>query len=117
MRSSFSIGCFFFVVALSVVGCGGSSQGDGTSAEGTGSTGGEATAARVVPVGEATIGDTTTCPVSGETFVVTAESPHVQHEGRTYYFCCPGCDARFQANPAQFLGAPPAAETSSAPAS
>ena len=52
---------------------------------------------------EATIGDTTTCPVSGETFVVTAESPHVEHDGLTYYFCCAGCDARFAADPHQYL--------------
>jgi YHS domain-containing protein len=120
MRSFFSVGSVAVLVAL-WVGCGGSSSAsESGSSEGTASastTGSETAAARVVPPGEATVGDTTTCPVSGETFVVTAESPRVEHEGRTYYFCCPGCDARFQANPAQFLGAQPAAETSAASAS
>ena len=57
----------------------------------------------LVPIGEAQIGDRSTCPVSGEEFVVTESSPTVTHEGRTYYFCCPHCAERFQANPAQFL--------------
>jgi Cu+-exporting ATPase len=53
--------------------------------------------------GEATIGDTTTCPVSGDEFEVTAKSPKVEHEGKTYYFCCGGCDKKFQADPAKYL--------------
>jgi YHS domain-containing protein len=114
MRSSSRIGSFALVLAF-LVGCGGSGQStESSSTETSASTGagGEAAAARVVPPGEATIGDTTTCPVSGETFVVTDASPHAEHEGRTYYFCCPGCDARFQANPAQYLQPQPAAEES-----
>lgn len=106
------------VLALAGVGCGGGSSSATTEGQsGGGETSGDQTAsATIVPPGEATIGDTSTCPVSGETFVVTAESPHVEHEGRTYYFCCPGCDARFQANPEQFLSPAPAS-TEAAPAS
>jgi len=59
--------------------------------------------APLVPPGEAGVGDRTTCLVSNEEFVVTADSPHAEHEGRTYYFCCPPCVARFQANPDQYL--------------
>jgi YHS domain-containing protein len=59
----------------------------------------------LVPPGEAGIGDRSTCPVSGEEFVVSQNSPSVEHEGRTYYFCCPGCAKRFQADPAQYLDA------------
>ncbi len=94
------------LVALMAIGCGGASEGSETSATTEQSAGGEATTettAQVVSPGEATIGDTTRCPVSGETFVVTADSPHVEYEGRTYYFCCPGCIERFQADPAAFL--------------
>lgn len=58
----------------------------------------------LVPPGEARVGDRTTCPVSGEEFVVSESSPSVEHEGRTYYFCCPGCAEQFQANPDQYLG-------------
>ncbi len=98
---------------LGLVGCGGGSSSSTETASGTTSSGGEMhhetttteTSANVVAPGQATIGDTTTCPVSGETFVVTAESPHVEHDGLTYYFCCAGCDTRFQADPHQYLTA------------
>ena len=60
-------------------------------------------AAQLKPAGEATIGDRTTCPTSGEEFTVTAASPKVEHEGKTYYFCCGGCDAKFSADPAKYL--------------
>lgn len=49
------------------------------------------------------IGDVTTCPVSGEVFTVTADSPKAEHEGGTYYFCCQGCVEDFVAAPARFL--------------
>lgn len=53
--------------------------------------------------GEASVGDTTKCPVSGEEFVVAADSPKVEHDGKTYYFCCASCMKKFEANPAKFL--------------
>lgn len=61
-------------------------------------------ASAVVPIGEAKVGDKTLCPVSKEEFVVTASSPKVEYEGKTYYFCCPGCDAKFKADPKKYLG-------------
>jgi YHS domain-containing protein len=68
--------------------------------------GGEATATGpLVPVGQATIGDRSTCTVSGEEITITESSPHAEHDGRTYYFCCPHCLERFQANPHEFLPA------------
>jgi Cu+-exporting ATPase len=37
----------------------------------------------------------------------TAKASHV-HDGRTYYFCCPSCAAKFQADPARYsAGAAP----------
>ncbi len=40
-------------------------------------------------------------PVCGMT--VTAQSPHsVQHQGRTVYFCCAGCAAKFRTDPAKY---------------
>jgi YHS domain-containing protein len=57
----------------------------------------------LVPNGEAKVGDRTTCPVSKETFLVAADSPSAEHEGKTYYFCCPGCDGKFKADPKQYL--------------
>ena len=35
--------------------------------------------------------------------MVTADSPKADHNGKTYYFCCPGCDKKFKADPAKFM--------------
>ncbi|MCS6857301.1 MAG: YHS domain-containing protein [Sandaracinaceae bacterium] len=85
---------------ITLEGCGGSSTPSEQSLSHA-SSGGESS--NIVPPGEAKIGDTTRCPVSGETFVVTENSPKVEHDGRTYYFCCPHCAERFRQNPHQFL--------------
>jgi YHS domain-containing protein len=53
--------------------------------------------------GEATIGDRTTCPATHEEFTVTAESPKVEYKGKTYYFCCAGCDKKFSQDPEKYL--------------
>lgn len=53
--------------------------------------------------GEAKVGDTTKCPVSGEEFTVEATSQKVEHDGKTYYFCCGGCKKKFEADPAKYL--------------
>ncbi len=53
--------------------------------------------------GEANVGDTTKCPVSGEEFVVEATSPKAEHAGKTYYFCCGGCKKKFEESPEKFL--------------
>jgi YHS domain-containing protein len=56
----------------------------------------------LVAPGEAKVGDRTKCPVSGHEFVVTADSPHAEYNGKTYYFCCPDCPKAFEANPEKF---------------
>jgi YHS domain-containing protein len=53
--------------------------------------------------GEATIGDKTSCPISKEVFTVSASSPKVDYKGKTYYFCCGGCDSKFKENPEKYL--------------
>lgn len=53
--------------------------------------------------GEAKVGDKTICPVSHEEFTVTAESPKVELDGKTYYTCCPGCAKKLQAEPKRYL--------------
>lgn len=58
--------------------------------------------ADVKPLGEAKVGDTTKCPVSGEEFVVEATSPKTEIDGKTYYFCCAGCKKKFESDPAKF---------------
>src|SRR5215831_19353273 len=59
--------------------------------------------APLVAPGEAKVGDRTKCPVSGHEFVVTADSPHAEYNGKTYYFCCPDCPKAFAANPEKFV--------------
>ena len=48
---------------------------------------------------------TTTCPVMKESFKPNAKTPSATYEGKTYYFCCPGCDKKFLANPSKYLAA------------
>ena len=61
-----------------------------------------ASAVVVKAPGDAKIGDTTKCPVSGEEFVVEATSLKTEHDGKTYYFCCGGCKKKFEAEPGKF---------------
>ncbi|HET9289320.1 MAG TPA: XdhC family protein [Gaiella sp.] len=42
-------------------------------------------------------------PVCGMTVAVGADTPSAEHEGSTYWFCCPGCRGRFARNPAKYL--------------
>lgn len=57
----------------------------------------------VVAPGEAKVGDTTKCPVSGEEFVVEATSPSVVVGDKTYFLCCSGCKKKFEADPQKYL--------------
>lgn len=52
--------------------------------------------------GEAKPGDKSTCTVTGEEIDVTADSPHSEHNGKTYYFCCGGCKKKFDADPSKY---------------
>ena len=51
-----------------------------------------------------------TCPVMKSSFTPTAKTAKVQHQGKTYYFCCPGCDKKFLANPSKYVPGAPAAK-------
>jgi xanthine dehydrogenase accessory factor len=42
-------------------------------------------------------------PVCGMTVAVDAANYPVEHDGHTYYFCCPGCRYSFKKDPASFL--------------
>jgi xanthine dehydrogenase accessory factor len=44
-------------------------------------------------------------PVCGMTVAVGPDTPSAEHEGTTYWFCCPGCRGRFAREPARFLSA------------
>ncbi|MFO0755282.1 MAG: YHS domain-containing protein [Byssovorax sp.] len=84
--------------SLALAACGGASG----NASGAATAG----ASDFKPIGEAKVGDKTHCPVSGEDFTVAADSPKVELDGKTYYFCCPGCAKKFQADPQKFLKKP-----------
>ena len=51
-------------------------------------------------------------PVCGMT-VKTSTHLRTDYDGHTYYFCAPGCLAKFQADPVRFLHPQPAALSSS----
>ncbi len=84
--------------------CGGAcaGKGNGTGSCGCGGKKAEQNLGPVVPATQAKVGDLTKCPVSGGVFQVNANTPWVQHEGKTYPVCCAGCAARFKANPTKF---------------
>jgi YHS domain-containing protein len=65
------------------------------------------TPSAMIEPGRAKPGDRSWCLVSGEEFVVATDSPKVAHDGKTYYFCCAGCDASFAAEPQKYLGRKP----------
>jgi Cu+-exporting ATPase len=50
-------------------------------------------------------------PVCGMTVVPERARTTAEHAGQTYYFCCPGCAAKFQTEPARYLGPLPAPAT------
>ncbi len=54
-----------------------------------------------IPASE--IGKEVICPVTGEKFKITKHTPFVDYQGNRYYFCCPGCDKTFLANPEKYL--------------
>jgi YHS domain-containing protein len=92
----------FLASSLALVACGGSSAQSTEPQHGEHAEAATPPSGTVVPPGDAHVGDTSTCPVSGERFVITDQSPHTDYEGKTYYFCCPGCIERFSASPAQY---------------
>lgn len=62
-----------------------------------------ANASAVKEPGDAKVGDTTKCPVSGEEFTVEATSPKAEHDGKTYFLCCSGCKKKFEADPGKYI--------------
>ena len=54
-------------------------------------------------------------PVCGMTVDPAAAKPHLDHQGRRYFFCCDGCRAKFAADPARYLAPKADAPASSPP--
>src|SRR5258708_23590515 len=46
-------------------------------------------------------------PVCGMTVDPARAKATHEHAGKTYYFCCPGCQVKFSADPAKYLQAKP----------
>jgi xanthine dehydrogenase accessory factor len=42
-------------------------------------------------------------PVCGMIVAVSGETPSAEHDGTTYFFCCPGCRGRFTRSPEKYL--------------
>jgi YHS domain-containing protein len=43
-----------------------------------------------------------TCPVMGAEFTIDAKTTFSQYDGKYYYFCCSGCKASFDKDPAKY---------------
>ena len=49
-------------------------------------------------------GDVVVCPVMGtEITDVSKAAGKSVHKGKTYYFCCPGCKPKFDADPEKYV--------------
>jgi YHS domain-containing protein len=44
-----------------------------------------------------------TCPVMGSEFVIDKDTLHSEVKGKHVYFCCPGCKAKFDKEPAKYM--------------
>ena len=42
------------------------------------------------------------CPVTGEVVKDPASAAKSEYKGRTYYFCCPACKPKFDADPEKY---------------
>ena len=91
------------LLSVSAAACGGPPEGAVSPASPAAAPAVAAPAVVVKEAGDAKVGDTAKCPVSGETFVVGASSPKTEHDGKTYFFCCGGCKKKFEAEPAKYL--------------
>jgi xanthine dehydrogenase accessory factor len=65
--------------------------------------GGQSVAVRLVAPEPAVA--TAVDPVCGMAVAAVDDAPHVEHEGRLVYFCCDGCRATFEQDPARFVAA------------
>lgn len=41
------------------------------------------------------LGKKAVCPVTNRNFTITKDTPAIEFQGQTYYFCCPGCIGKF----------------------
>lgn len=48
------------------------------------------------------IGNKVVCPVMGTVFNIDKDTKSYEHDGKIYYFCCPGCVDKFKAEPEKY---------------
>src|SRR5690606_16502261 len=65
----------------------------------------EADANTLVAQPDAKVGDKTLCPIMGNEFTISESSPSTEIDGKTVYFCCPGCADAFAKDPEGLLAA------------
>lgn len=61
-----------------------------------------AAAIEVRKASEAELGKAAKCAVTGTEFAVRADTPVVDYQGKSYYFCCEHCVSDFQAKPEKY---------------
>ncbi|MGC8927318.1 MAG: YHS domain-containing protein [Myxococcota bacterium] len=44
-----------------------------------------------------------TCPVTGEEFTISKDTPHSEYKGKHIYFCCDMCKPTFDKDPEKYL--------------
>jgi len=55
-------------------------------------------------------------PVCGMSVDPARARAQAEHKGKTYYFCCPGCETKFKVDPEKYLSRAPAPSRSEGPA-
>ena len=84
-------------------GAGAAGAGAGRDGVGGGGMGGRDAAAAETPAPPAGATATATDPVCGMTVPADGSRPSSTWQGETVHFCCPGCRARFEADPAAYV--------------
>lgn len=49
------------------------------------------------------LGNKMVCPVMATLFKADKDTKFYEHDGKTYYFCCPMCIDKFKANPKKYI--------------
>lgn len=102
MRRLTGLATAFFAAALYLGGCAHSGAAQHAKADEECDCDHDKAAKEEAPAADAKA-EMVTCPVSGEEFALTADTPKSEYNGKTYYFCCNGCKPKFDADPAAFV--------------
>jgi YHS domain-containing protein len=47
-------------------------------------------------------GTKATCPITGEEFTIAKDTVHAEYKGKHVYFCCAGCQKKFDKDPDKY---------------